>query len=589
MTKRKFSPLKYYANKAVRGDDEIIVCAFDTETQGLGGELLMIQWGTSWGGKMDIKHSSDADMIDHFLDELWNYPVPCVWFAHNAQYDWRYILPRLIDLNIKFSVGMRTETDIYEVRIEHNKKRYILRDSFAIYSQSLAGLAKGFCPPELQKLEIDIENFNPKDPEHITYARRDIEILLYGLPRFFDLMLKHFGVNPAGTAAGTALKGWQKSLEPGLYFNAQPWGPEEVFIRQAYYGGLVFLTDTNKHFNVETYDINSSYPYQMSTWGVPYGRMIESRDYHSDRMGIYRVKVKTPDDIKIPILPARDNKGNMRWYRGTFETVVTNRELVFAVQHGYEVLELYEGFVFEETVYPFKDFIDLCKEIRFKHKGKAEEIIAKLFQNSLYGKFCSRRERLEMLLTHCADPEELINAEPYDEDGHWYIKKELDTEMRVLPQWGVFITAHARLHLLKTIYTVGVENVLYGDTDSITIKEGFGHLIDQGLEYGQFKLEKKWKEFRAIAPKVYTGVLDSGQWYGAAKGIPRKAVTTQTWTDLMENGQTQASALSLKSLRVALKSGKIEEATTLQRLSSSIRNSSNFDLQDDGTVKLRVA
>lgn len=588
MAKKRRS-LTYYANKAVRGDDEIVVCAFDTETRGLGGDLLMVQWGTAWAGNLNIKHDSSEDMIDLFLNDVWNYPSPCIWYAHNAQYDFRYILPRLIELGIKFSVGMRTDTDIYEIRIEHNKKRYVMRDSFAIYSHKLEDLAKGFCPPELQKLEIDIENFDPNNPDHIKYARRDIEVLLVGLPKFFDLMLKHFGVNPAGTAAGTALKGWQKTLPDDTYFNAQPWGEQEMFIRQAYYGGIVFLTDTNKHFNVETYDINSSYPHQMETWGVPYGRMVECDDYQTDKMGIYRVRVKTPDDLRIPILPARDNRGNMRWFRGEFETVVTNRELVFAVNHGYEVLELYEGFVFEEVVYPFKDFIGKCKEIRFKHKGKAEEYVAKLFQNSLYGKFCSRRERLMMLPTHCSDDEDLLDATPYDAEGHWYVKKELDTEMRVLPSWGVFITAHARLHLLQTIYRVGVENVLYGDTDSITVKAGFGHLINQGNEYGQFKLEKEWKEFRAIAPKVYTGILKNGVRIGAAKGIPRKAITEQTWIDLMQDGQTHASALSLKSLRVALKSGKIEKATTLQRVSSSIRNSSNFDLQDDGTVKLKTA
>lgn len=584
MTRKK---VDYYAASAVRGNDEILACAFDTETEGLGGKLLSVQWGTPF---TEIQFDKSQDMLTNFFADLMKFPAPCIWYGHFAQYDWQYMLNELADRGFDFEIGMRTDNDVYEIRIKRaDGKRVIMRDSYALWNSPLEKLAKSFCP-EIPKLEIDIEKFDPDNAEHQAYAKRDVQILLVGLPRLFSMLAKHFGVNPNGTFASTSLKGWQVTLPKDNIFRASNWGPQEVFIRESYYGGLVFLTNTNHQKDCVTFDINSSYPYAMMTHGVPYGRAIETNDYSGDRMGIYRVRVRSPDNLVVPIIPARDARGSMRWFRGEFDTVCTNRELVFAAQNGYEILEVYEGIVFEETIFPFTPFIQKCMNIRKEFKGGPEELLAKFMQNSLYGKFGSRRERLRMMHAHSATEEELIDATPYDEAGRWYVKKELDETMRCMPAWAVFITAHARLRLLQAVYSVGVENVIYGDTDSITIKAGpHEALIDSGLEYGQWKREKEWKEFRAIAPKVYSGILADGRRVGAAKGLPRKHLTAEHWKSLLEDGTATAQALSLASLRVAMKKGGVTPAVLLQRKSSSLDNSVNFQQLENGQVRAKIA
>jgi len=404
----------------------------------------------------------------------------------------------------------------------------------------------------------------------------------------FDMIGQHFGVVAGATTAGTALKAWQKTLDMGQIYNASVDGPQEEFIRQAYYGGLVFLTDTNIHKGAITFDINSSYPSVMYDYGVPYGRAYTCDDYETGKMGIYRCRVRAPDNLIVPILPARNHRGSMRWYKGEFDTVVTNVELIFAAKHGYEILEIYEGICFEETVFPFNDMIDLCKMLREGFKGTATEAVAKLMQNSLYGKFGARRERLRMMNANAMDEEDYLGASPYDENGHWYTKCEHDSDMRCLPQWAVFITAHARLKLLSTIYAIGPENVLYGDTDSITVKAGFSDGVDSGPNYGQWKLEKEWAEFRAIAPKVYSGILTNGKRLGAAKGLPRKGITDSNWQELLETGASEATTISIDSLRVAMKHG-LRPARQLVRKSSNLNNSSNFCALPDGSVCLKYA
>lgn len=583
--KRKRKQITYYAKKAIRNDNDILICAGDVETDGLGGDLLMIQW--SFLGQ--FKYATSPEMVDEFFNDLLSMPYPAVWFFHFGQYDWRYFLDYISENDLIVEVGMRTETDIYEIRVKRcdDDEWSIMRDSYALWPHDLKSLADSFCP-ELPKLEIDIENFNPHNPEHIEYAKRDVEILINGLPRLFDMLNKYFGVNPSATTAGTALRAWQFSLPDNIIYDTQKWGADEAFIRMGYYGGLVFLTSDIAHENCVTYDINSSYPASMEEYGVPCGRPIYTRTFQTDYPGLYRVRVRTPDNLIIPILPARNERGFMRWYRGEFETVVTTQELQFAAQHGYEILELFEGYFFESIEYPFSDFISHCRTIRQRYKGKTPEQIAKLMQNSLYGRFASRRERTRLLHINSIDDDDLLGAVPFDDSGNWYVKKQLDDEMPCLPQWAAFITANSRLRLLRAAYDIGPENVIYGDTDSITIKSGHEGNLDIGSGYGQWSLDKEWEIFRAIAPKVYSGILVTGEYVGAAKGLPRNGITERQWRELLDDGRTSAKTMSLDSLRVAIKNG-VRPAHELIRESSSLNNSMNFERLQNGQVRVKLA
>lgn len=566
---------------------EIMVAGCDFETDGLGGEMLMGQWGVF--GEVHIHIGKDA--VRKFLEFASQWPSPVVWFIHFAQYDWRYFLEEFESGEWDVVVRMRTDNDIYQIdfRRKGTKEWCRMRDSFAIWPDKLEALAKRFCP-EMPKLEIDVANFDTTNPEHVAYARRDVEILLQGLPKYFDSITELFEIDPGPTVAGTALKAWQKTLAKDQNYSADEYGPQELFIRQAYYGGIVFLTRNDVVQNCETFDINSSYPAAMEQYGVPYGKAISTVNIDQYPHGIFRVRVRAPAGLIIPILPARDVRGAMRWYAGEFETVVTNIELEFAVRHGYQILDVIEGIGFDEVVFPFEDFVSKCKWIRKHFKGEASEIIAKLMQNSLYGKYGSRRERRSLVHFSMLDELDLSAniVEPYDDRGIWYAQKSLDEEMRCKPSWATFITARARLRLLSTAYAIGPENCIYGDTDSLTVRAGFREHVDIGEEYGQFKLEKEWAEFRAIAPKVYSGRLLDGTLKGAAKGLPKKALKDSHRLELLETGKTEASTLSLDSLRIAMKRGVVK-AKELRRRSSDLSNSRNYDIYPGGTVRVKSA
>ena len=484
---------------------------------------------------------------------------------------------------------MRTETDIYQIKLFIDGKKIVMRDSLAIFPSTLRQFAESFTP-EMPKGDIDFEAgelFDGNNPDHRAYAIRDAAILRHGMPRFNAMMQRHFGVTLAHTTAGTAMKAWMASLDEGEYYDASAYGDEELFIRSAYFGGLVFLTRTDEIQGAETFDINSSYPYQMATHGVPWGQRMSTLDWRCDNMGIFRVTVCAPDDLIVPILPRRDERGYMRWSRGRFETTVTNSELKFAKQNGYIIETVHEGMAWEEIAFPFNAFIEKCKAIRQQYKGRPEETLAKLMQNSLSGKYGSRRERLTVFRADEENEELTLEALPLDENGFWWVRKEFADDLRCQPMWAVFITAHARLHLLDTVYRVGVKNVIYGDTDSITALPGHGHHFDQGLDYGQFKLEKTWRTFRAIAPKVYAGQLADGRYKGAAKGLPRKKMKDPEWRALLAGERVSVDYLTLPSLRVAMAKG-VKPAKPISRISTDILNASNWELRGD-RVRPRLA
>jgi hypothetical protein len=275
----------------------------------------------------------------------------------------------------------------------------------------------------------------------------------------------------------------------------------------------------------------------------------------------------------------------MRWNRGEFETIVTSSELIFATQQGYEIIDIIEGRAWEECVYPHRVFIEHCKRLRKLFKGLPVEILSKLMQNSLYGKYGSRRERIKVFIPE--DDLDMIDATPVDESGYFWCKKEFSESLRCIPEWAVFITAHARLNLISKAYQVGIENVIYGDTDSLTVLAGSGSAFDVGDDYGQWKLEKRWKSFRAIAPKVYTGQLTDGTWKGAAKGLPKKKMGESEWEQLQTDEIIEVAFDTLPSLKVAMKRG-ITPATQTKRRSTNINNSVNWELQN-GIVRPKIA
>ena len=534
----------YHPLRQQKEPRSFVIGSWDVETQGLNGKLLLASWYIENMNEPQVIRGTPKQISKGIINVFKSYPN-VRFYAHNAQYDFRYIIDDLLaEYSDSIEFFMRTEQDVFMIKT----KDFTLVDSFALWGQSLKKFAQVFLP-DLPKLEIDIEHFDVTNPDHVNYAKRDAEVLVKCLIKFDEVIYSLFGTHIGLTIAGTAVRAWRREIEES-FFKPQA---IDAFVRTAYFGGAVLGRFGVKFKNLITYDINSSYPYVMREYGVPYGSYAKTEVIIKDLLGIYRVKVSTPDDLIFPILPKREDKGGIIWPSGTFITTATNIELEFAQEQGYKILEVYEGLVWNDTVNPFVDFVTYCEESRKKYKGSPLEIAIKLIQNSVYGKFGTREERARLFIPQ--EDEDYIGATPWGVNEKLWISKEVDRDILALPQWAVFITANARLHLLRTIYEHGVENVVYCDTDSITTSVPFPDKW-LGEAYGKFKEEKRWDTFYPLAPKVYSGKDATGEYKGAVKGIPRGVMNSAKYKELLDEGVISASISIIPSFKQVLKGNK---------------------------------
>lgn len=592
-------------------------CAWDTETRGLGGITLLASYSTPEGSGV-IKGTPRQ-----IFDQLFALMVfsaaehpKRIWLAHNLQYDLRGFLPWLLERRnldraekrdarapVKIRIQdikilMRTEVDIFQIAIDLDDGTSVtLRDSFAFWPRSLRDLAKTWTP-EFPKKDIDFDGghiFDPDSADDCAYAERDAVILRIAFERMNEKILELFGVDIGATASSTALRAWQATLNPGVFIQSSRPGFFEERMRQAYFGGLVFLTSEATQKECISYDINSSYPAAMKLDGVPMGRSAFTRSYSKTLPGIYRVTVTAPDDLIVPIIPYRDDHGATLWPRGSFETHITSIEIDFARAHGYKI-QVHDGWVWEYSSPTwFSSFVKKCEALRTQYKNQPAETLIKLMQNSVYGKFASRRDRREIVIA--SETADLIGCTPVDPDGLLYMRTTPGDQMMCAPHLAVWITAAARIRLLKAVYAVGPTFCIYGDTDSITIRADCPHLdrVPQSDAYGDFKIDKRWKTFRAIAPKVYAGIRADGKTpgtpAGAAKGMPRKQMTPSNFEALLAGEQIEVSKIFLDSLRVALARGLTPDspqaARTLTRKSTDLGNSKNWQRELNGNVRPR--
>lgn len=612
--------MKYYAKK--NPFPKVAVAAWDTETTGLGGDVTFASWSHADGETGYATGDSLAIMIE-VLNALKENPYThnrrkktgsaTVVYAHNAQYDWRLLFkyaPELERAGFKMSIGMRTANSVFELTLEYpDKTLVVLRDSFALFSRSLKDLTGSFGDEGFKKLNgPDFAGgvvFDPDNADHRRYAIRDADALRRAMINFQDEIHRQFGTGLGPTISSTALMAWQQTLGPReKYFSLSD--VEEKTCRSAYYGGFVFLTRDDQLGPCTTLDVSSSYPAQMKK-GVPGGNAYRIDHYVDStvRPGFFDVTVEAPADIIVPILPTRVG-GHTRFPAGRFRTCCSNLEIDFALEHGYRLLDFHGGLIFTDLIFPFTKFVDKCEGLRKRFKGTPTEMVIKLIQNSVYGKFATSRDRVQYAFgveppdrapdgsTRWVDPTEPTsesNGLIWTADEH-----QDDIDMVCRPDWAAWITANARLTLLRAIYAIGPECCVYGDTDSITVVDALTNgrerqILEIGPEYGKFQLDKEWRSFRAAAPKNYAGMKWDKKskdfvWSGAAKGLPKKRMRDEEWRMMFEKIDFKVDYTSLPSLIVAIKRG-MSEAAPCSRRCTDLHNSANWMSYDDGRVRPR--
>lgn len=284
------------------------------------------------------------------------------------------------------------------------------------------------------------------------------------------------------------------------------------FLWSGYYGGRTEVFNVAPQDGTIHYiDVNSLYPFVMRSELYPNPNLYHwAKRPNLDGFGVADVTVRVPRSLYFPPLPYRSDK--LLFPAGTFRGVYSYPELRATVQRGGRILGCHRALEFPNGCRPFADYVDTLYPVKRDATDDITRLTAKLLMNSLYGKFAERIELLKMLpLDKIPDD---IACPVYGSVG--IVNGGTMTPNHTNVIWSLYVTAYARLYLLKQLETIRERGgvVLYCDTDSVIYLGNAVHTAGDGL--GDWSVEGQFRHAHFLAPKVYR--LDDRF---RAKGVPR--------------------------------------------------------------------
>lgn len=467
-----------------------------------------------------------GNTIESFIEKL-SKMHSCKMFFHNLKFDGRFIIDYLLKNGWKqelekpspqgnkcFTVSIN-KGQWYLIKLcfsdSHPKQKTItIQDSMKLLPFSVEDVAKSFHLPIL-KGSIDYGAFrevgHELTEEEKAYIKNDVLIVAKALRFFLSLGFDKL------TIGANALSFYKNEcLNTKNTFNClYPKPPIDVdkFIRRSYRGGWCIVNPLFAEKDIDeglVFDVNSLFPSRMYYEKLPVGDPVYYKGKYpeNDTFDLYVQEFRCAFELKpdhLPTIQIHDDiyfNGNeyVKDSKGREVTLVlTNVDLALFLEH-YDVynLEYIQGFMFRSAKGFFKKYIDYWIEQKIKAKKEGNYgmyIIAKLFLNSLYGKFATSPTTEKKI--------------PYLHDGIVKYKTVVndDKELVYIPV-GTFITAYARNVTIRAAQKL-YSRFLYADTDSLHIKgtELPTDLDIDDYRLGAWKLENKFKRGRYLHAKCY--------------------------------------------------------------------------------------
>lgn len=457
--------------------------------------------------------------IESFMEWLCSIENNSVVYFHNLKFDGEFIVYYmlthdyvLIKEGKKKKASNTFQTLIgdmgqwYSVTINlGNGKTVVLYDSLKIWNFSLSELAPSM-GMDIGKGEIDYNAYRPvgyePTAEEWDYVKRDVLITCKAI------QVTHSRGYTKMTAGSNALWDYRSSLDKKQW---KYWFPklsesEDIFVRKSYRGGWTY---TNPLFAKRVIgdgivlDVNSLYPSRMYYMDMPYG---EGVYYKGKYKGIklyplYVQRVIVDLTLKPKHLPTLQAKHNIRFGKTEYIRTTNGEPLELTLtcidldlmfeQYDVHSIEYVDGYAYKACQGMFSDYIDRWmkeKEEASKENDKPRRNLAKLFMNSLYGKFAKR-------------PKVAVKYPEISDAGvvHLVLGDEEDTGGLYIPV-GTFITSYARDYTIRSAQAV-YSRFLYADTDSLHL---LGTEVPDGIEVHPTKLGA-WKLEDTFCRGIYLG------------------------------------------------------------------------------------
>lgn len=497
-------------------------CNYDAE-----GNTVLEEWN-EW-------HSSN--MLANFIDQCASLEKPLYIFAHNIFFDlqciefFRRFTKKGYALGFYYDKGMT-----YILSIRKKRNNIWLLSTTNYFDTRLENVGKFVGLP---KLDIDFEEST--ESELSIYCRRDVEIIKKAMEFYYKFIIKHDLGKFSLTRASQAFSSYcYRFMYRKIYIHSDE--TVQKLERDAYMGGRVecFRLGEIKGSDFVLLDYNSMFPYVMKIMDVPV-KLINYRiepDLRlvNDILKTFCVVAEVDVKTDVPIYALR-NDGKTIFPVGDFRCFLCTEGLKEALLRGH-VKKVIRLAVYQKDKI-FSEYVDFFYGLKRKYKQEKNDIMVKMtkiFLNSLYGKFAQKCpvQIIEQDYTF----EGFYRMETYDLVSHEFEVEYKMFNTKVIERgWVegdrsfVAISAHiteaARLLLWQLIERVGIDRVLYCDTDSIILHtHNLSRITDlmDDSNLGYLRIDETFKSLTILGLKSY--ITDTKR---VLKGIPKRAVEIEPY------------------------------------------------------------
>jgi len=491
-------------------------------------------------------------------------------YCYNIKFDNVFLIDFFIDNKIQFHIIESNQSQL-GLSFEYKEKRITIKDFFAFARSSLDDFCKRMKTqtkkyPSLIDNEWDEFFRNCSIDELKTHCEHDVRMLSESIFIFRNLIFDEFNVDCLSkkifSLASLAMVLFrtnyiEKNIDNSFLFTKNKKFEYELneklfaFVRDSYSGGYSDVFDNKLHQNVVSYDINSSYPFQTTKIKFPTGYAYYTTNYElfksktTEIFGFCRVLVNfEKDKAYIPV----KFEGKFGRVFGKWSGVITSAELRYLQEKkvNFEFVEGYYFTEFDESCSLMNYCVNMYEKKQKESQDSPMREIYKILLNALTGKFGQNPFSTQYNYQIIERNEMYEISESYEQvfERNEHIVIRFSSERTsfknfMMVSWISLITALARIQLLEMIEKV---HAICCDTDSV-------YFINENLpmdfnfrekEFGGWKKEKEFLEFRALAPKMYAGMTKKNEIIVKCKGIPKRYRDEKLYNQIInwQEGQT---------------------------------------------------
>ena len=473
--------------------------------------------------------------IEDFINWCANPKKNYTLYFHNLKFDSSFILNYLLSNGYKWikskkerepktfttlisSMGVFYSIEIFFDVTPKKVNKVIIYDSLKLLPFPVKKIAEDFHLP-IKKGEIDYKKYRKVGykltKEEVEYIKNDVTIVAMALESMFDNDLTKMTI---GSNALKIYKGMTKKFD--RFYPVLP-TPVDENIRKSYRGGFTFLNKKYKDkivYNETVLDVNSLYPYVLSSKILPFGNPIfyEGKYKNSSLYPLYIQCISCSFKLKTGKIPTIQLKHSLKFLPNEYiestdgeiyTLYLTNIDLKLFLEN-YDVSDItyHCGWKFKGQAGLFTKYVEkwsLEKINAKKDKNYAMYIISKLLLNSLYGKFAKNPKQRSKI--------------PYLEDGILkFNTSEIEETRGLYIPVGSFVTSYAREITIRASLKIKEYSMnhyaddlyIYSDTDSIHVcnlsDDELKELVNiDDYKLGYFKIEEKARRGKYIRQKCY--------------------------------------------------------------------------------------